>query len=56
MFIEDLSSKLRFVKSPEKNFTSLNGEQLSPRSPEILRDGDQLLLGELPIEVSISIE
>jgi pSer/pThr/pTyr-binding forkhead associated (FHA) protein len=42
--VEDLGST---------NGTLLNGERLSPYIPEILKDGDQLQLGKLLIEVCL---
>jgi hypothetical protein len=41
--VEDLGST---------NGTFLNGERLAPYIPRLLKDGDQLQLGKLPIEVS----
>jgi pSer/pThr/pTyr-binding forkhead associated (FHA) protein len=35
------------------NYTTLNGKQLVPYLPEALHDGDQLLIGNIAIEVEI---
>jgi hypothetical protein len=46
------NSQLTVVDLNSSNGTLLNGERLVPERPYMLKDGDELILGRLPIAVS----